>query len=119
MYGLPEGFDASRFVGCTLEQVSFSANTVHLSFDNDISITIEASFTHSMPGDTDRSERSSLPILESRLMQLVGQSIQAAQASSDGTLTLTFGNGQALVCYDDTPQYEAYCLKLGDDEIIV
>jgi hypothetical protein len=99
--------------------VSFSVNTVHLSFSNDVSITIESCFAHSTHGDLDRSERERPPIRESRLMQLVGESIESAQASSDGTLSLKFTNGQILACYDDTALYEAYRLKLGEEEIIV
>ncbi len=52
-------------------------------------------------------------------MQLVGESIDSAEASSDGTLTLRFTNGQVLACYDDTSQYEAYRLRFGAEEIIV
>lgn len=119
MYRFPTGFDTSRLFGCVLEQVSFSANTIHLSFGNDVSITIESCFAHSTGGDLDRSDQEHLPIRESRLMQLVGESIESAQASPDGTLSLKFSNGHALASYDDAPQYEAYRLNLGEEEIIV
>lgn len=119
MYGLPIGLDVSCMVGCTLEQVSFSVNTVHLSFSKDVSITIEACFMHSIPGDAGGSKPTQVPLHESRLMQLAGESIESAQASADGTLSLTFTNGHRLVIYDDTPQYEAYRIRLGGEEIIV
>lgn len=119
MNGLPSGFDSSRLVGCTLEQLSFSVNTVHLSFSSDVSITIEAYFSHSIPGDAGGSKPTQVPLRESRLMKLAGESIESAQASSDGTLRLTFTNGQRLVFYDDTPEYEAYRIRLGEEEIVV
>jgi len=119
MYGLPVDFDASRLVGCTLEQVSFSENTVHLSFSNDASITIESCFAHSAHDDLGDAERSRVPVRESRLMQLLGESIDSAHASAEGTLSLRFTNGQVFACFDDTSQYEAYRLKLGEEEIIV
>ena len=119
MYGLDLGFDTSRLVGCTLEQVSFSENTVHLSFSRDVSITIEGCYSHSMRGNPRDAERTCLPVRESRLMQLLGESIETAHASPEGTLSLRFTNGQSLACFDDTPQYEAYRLKLGEEEIIV
>ena len=119
MYGLPVDFDASRLIGCTLEQVSFSENTVHLSFSNDASITIESCFAHSAHDDLRNDERSRVPVRESRLMQLLGESIESAHASAQGTLRLGFTNGHILACFDDTSQYEAYRLKLGDEEIIV
>jgi hypothetical protein len=118
MYGLPTGFATSRLLGCTLELVSFSENTVHLSFDKDVSITIESCFTHSLESDSS-GERTRLPVRESRLMELLGKSIASAHASAEGTLTLLFTNGQSLACFDDTPEYEAYRIKLGDEEIIV
>ena len=119
MYGLPSGFDTSRFVGRTLEQVSFSANTVHLTFDEDVSITIESSLAHWTGEDVDHSNRITIPVSESRLMQLVGESISSVDASADGTLTVWFSNGHAIACYDDTPMYEAYRLRFGDEEIVV
>lgn len=50
MYGLPSDFDASIFVGRELQQVSFTVNTVHLTFDGDVAITLESSFVFQMDG---------------------------------------------------------------------
>ena len=119
MYGLPPGFDTSRLLGCALEQVSFSENTVHLSFTNDVSITIESCFAHSRHGGLGDVERTRVPVRESQLMQLLGESVESAHASADGTLRLRFTNGHVLACFDDSPQYEAYRIKLGEEEIIV
>lgn len=119
MYGLDPGFDASRLVGCTLELVSFSENTVHLSFSDEFSITIVGCYQHLTHGDSRDTERTCLPIRESRLMELLGESIETAHASPEGTLSLRFTNGQSLACFDDTPRYEAYRLKIGEEEIIV
>jgi len=117
MYGLPTAFDASRFVRLTLEQVSFTINTVHLSFSDDVSITLESSFEHLAKDGKPR--RLAVPVTESQLMQLLGESVESAHASTDGTLSLRFGDGQALTCYDDAPMYEAYRLRFGDEEIVV
>ena len=119
MYGLPEEFDASRLVGCVLEQVSFSVNTMHLSFSNDVSITIESCFAHSTYRDLSSAKRIRIPVRQSSVMQLLGESITSAHATSDGTLILKFANGQALACFDDTSQYEAYRIMLGKEEIVV
>lgn len=123
MYGLPPGFNALRLIGCKLEQVSFSVNTVHFSFSNDVSndvsVTTESCYTHSAPGDAGNAVLTRVPVRESRLMQLLGESIESAGASTDGTLTLTFTNGHRLVFHDDTPQYEAYRIRIGNDEFIV
>lgn len=119
MYGFPSGFDASRFVGRTLELVSFSENTVHLSFDETVSITIESCFAHWTQGDVGHSHRRTVPVSDSQLMQMLGASIESAEAASDGTLTLRFTNGHMFACYDDAPMYEAYRMRFGDEEIFV
>lgn len=117
MYGLPTEFDASRFARLTLEQVSFTVNTIHLSFSENVSITIESSYEFlDWNGD---ARRQTVPVNDSRLMQLLGKSVESARASNDGTLILCFGNGQTLTCYDDTPMYEAYIIRFGVEEIIV
>ena len=119
MYGLPRGFDASRLVGRTLDFVTFTSNTVHFSFDGGASITIEASFTHWIRGAAPSSQRLSVPVSESRLMQVVGAAVSAARATEDGTLVLDFTNGQSIAVHDDSPRYESYRMQLGDEEIIV
>ena len=119
MYGLPNGFDGSRLVGCRLVQVAFSANTVHFAFSDSASITVESSFSYMTAGDAAPPEMTHLPVRSSRVMQLVGEAIRSASASVDGTLTIVFASGQTLIIYDDTPLYEAYRLKIGQEEIIV
>ena len=119
MYGLPAGFDESRLVGLNLEQVLFTANTIHFFFSESVSITVESSFEHRVANQIGESVRVSVPMCESRPMQLIGESIVFAQTSADGTLTLRFGSGHTLSCYDDTPMYEAYRINFGDDEIVV
>lgn len=119
MHGFPSGFEASRFVGRVLEEVAFSANTVHLSFDASVSITIESSFAHWARQDAGLRNVTEVPVTESRLMQLIDASVESAVAADDGTLTLNFSNGQSFECYDDTPMYEAYHIMFGDEEIHV
>lgn len=46
MYALPTDLDLSGFIGKTLEQVSFSVNTIHMAFEDGFSITLESSFAH-------------------------------------------------------------------------
>lgn len=118
MYGLPANFDASRLVGCRLEQVCFSANTAHFAFDQEVCITIESCFSYTTV-DTGRSDLATVPIRESAVMQLIGQSVELAYGSPDGSLTLVFANRHSLVCHDDSTDYESYRLKIGDEEIVV
>ncbi len=52
-------------------------------------------------------------------MQLLGASVESASACADGTLSLRFGDGQVITCYDDSPLYEAYRVRFGDEEVVV
>lgn len=119
MYGLPAGFDASRFVGRTLEQVSFTANTVNLIFDQNVSLTLESNYEHILLDERHSSAIANIPVAESQLMQLLGEPIRMASASADGTLILSFANGHSLKCYDDSSEYESYKISFGDEEIVV
>jgi len=118
MYGLPQDFDTSVFVGKSLQLVSFTANTIHLAFDDEVSITVESSFAHDL-GQTGPPTVETVPVRESRLMQLVERTVVRAEARDRGTLVLYFDNGQTFFCFDDLPQYESYSITLGDRQIIV
>lgn len=118
MYGFPSNFDASRFLGCVLESISFTVNTIHFQFEDDVSITIESCLSHVLEKDSE-FKKIHIPILESQLMQLIGEKIEFSEAKTDGTLILQFSNDQKLMVYDDTPMYESYQMRFGDNEIIV
>ena len=120
MYGLPKDFDGSMFVGRTVGLVSFSVNTIHISFDGDISITLESSFEHRL-GTEEPAQVcvQEVPVEESRLMQLTGRSVESVEANVDGTLTLHFDGGHILPCFDDSPQYASYRITHGNLEIYV
>ena len=118
MCGLPSDFDASIFVGRTLEQVSFSANTIDFSFGRDLSITIEGSFTHKTLDDED-PQKERVPVMYSKLMRLTQKSVRFAEAVREGLLILSFEDGQVLSCFDDSPNYESYRISHGDVEHII
>ena len=45
MYGLPANFDASLFVGRTLQLICFSANQIYLHFDTELMLTMKDGFS--------------------------------------------------------------------------
>jgi hypothetical protein len=121
MYAIPEDFDVTIFVGKTLEQVSFTTNTLTFSFDDDVGIAVESEVWHAGHDDQgDRwLERSPIPVKQSKLMYLLGSSIASVAVDGRATLVLQFANGHTLRCVEDTDQYECYHLRIGDDEIHV
>jgi hypothetical protein len=52
-------------------------------------------------------------------MRIVGCTVSHVGCEPDGTLTLTFTNGDALVIYANDPQYEAYTLLVDGSEYVV
>lgn len=117
MYGLPDSFEPSIFVGRVIEQMSFTPNTLFVGFDHDISITIMGEFRYAL-GDQLHPTRQAVPVANSSVMSLVGKRVRSADTTPNGTLTLHFDPG-CLVLVDDSPTYESYTLRLGEREIIV
>ncbi len=119
MYGLPEDFDGSFFIGCTLEIVSYTENSVFLGFGNEMSITTESSYECRFVDKEEYVEAQQPPVTFSRLMRLLGCKVASVDAKQEGTLTLHFEGGSVFRCFDDQPGYECYRIARGDEEIRV
>ncbi len=119
MYGVPKDFDSSRLIGCVLDVVSFSVNTVHFAFSDDVSITVESCFRHSSAVLPNDPVVVHVPVSESNLMQLLGAKIEAVNLTTEGSLILLFDNGHCLDLIDDSTSYEAYRIRIGAEEIVV
>ena len=118
MYGLPKDFDTSIFLGKTIQAISFSANTIDFMFDDALSITATGSFSHHIPGQNS-DEVESIPVKNSKLMQLTEKSVVSAKVEGRGNLVLQFNDGQILRCIDDTPRYESYSITYHSKETFV
>ncbi len=119
MYGLPADFNTSVFVGQGLESVCFNVNQIHFRFDNKLSISCEGHFAYFTEQEEKEQNIQKIPVTSSGVMHLLGHRVVDARAERDGTLTLRFDNEQRLVFYDNSPQYEAYHIQIGDKTIIV
>jgi hypothetical protein len=118
MYGLPVDFDASIFHGRECCQISFTENTVYITFDEDLAITLESSFAFCLSAGTEAVVQAP-PVESSSLMALLGKRVRHASATLQGTLTLDFEGGATLVCLDDSKEYESYHIWSSGKEIIV
>jgi hypothetical protein len=118
MYGLPADFDPTLFLGRELEQVSFTANTVHLTFDGDASITILDTFEVRLVQGA-APVRQTPPVEQSNLMGLLGRRVVSAHRTATGTMALAFEQGGELLCMDESTQYESYTIRIGGREIVV
>ncbi len=118
MYGLPANFDAEVFVGKKLDLICYSTNTINISFEGDVSITLMGSFIYRhSPYET--VIKQCPPMSSSDMMRLVGKVVCYAEGRKDGTLTLRFDNGHILELLDDVKEYEAYIIRIGKRDIIV
>lgn len=118
MYGLPVDFDGSFLVGRNLEMICFSSNQIYLHFDNQVTVTIEGEFSYQPQRCEADAQPSHIPIMESKLMQLLEHSISEAAGDEDGTLTLVFDNGHVLKCFDAS-DYESYQINYGTGRLII
>jgi len=119
MYGLPKDFSAQVFVGATLEQICFFENQIRFILREDLSITVEASFSYSRDDSGKSMTVYYMPVLSTDVMAVIGRTVSSAAAESDGTLSLTFDNGCVVAIYDVSDRYESYRIKAGERDIIV
>lgn len=118
MHGLPRDFDFAAFHGRTIEQISFAAYLVVLSFGEDLWLQVESSLSYRLdPHQPDTFE--TIPISRSGLMVLIGKTVERADTPGDGTLALHFEDGARFQCFDDKPMYECYQLWIGGRRVIV
>jgi hypothetical protein len=117
VHGLPADFDPKVFVGRELQQISFTVNTIHLTFDGEVAITLEGSFLL-RAGPAAETTKHTVPVTDSSLMSLVGKRILEARREGS-TLALEYEGGGLLACLDDSREYESYHLRIGDEEIAV
>ena len=119
MYGFPIDLDPGVFVGRTLEQFTMSVNTVFFWFDVDLTITVTGRYEYrTSTGEIITASAEELPETTG-LPRLVGKTVTAARASSDGTLSLEFESSAGLDIVEDTPQYECYIIKYRDRQFII
>ena len=113
LYGLSPDFDGSFLAGKTLELVCFGAQQVYLHFSSDVLITIESAFSCRQKAGAPVT-RTTVPVLQSDLMTLLGRSVVRALGDGDGTLSIEFDDGRVLACYDTSQEYESYSIRHGD-----
>lgn len=119
MYKLPKDFDASFFVGKSLDFLTFSQNSVAMVFSESVCITVESSLQHKTGTEATDEPIQHLPLHDSQLTQLLGRSVTQAFGQEDGTLTIIFDNGHVLNIFDDQESYESYSIMDGKRTIYI
>jgi hypothetical protein len=122
MYGrmgsMPKSNDGiSFFVGSYLAQVSFGKFDLGLNFDRPASnIMIESSFgVRRSSGDLTKYE-----IFEvTELRDFLNCDVSAASWGEQGTLILEFQDGNQILVFDDSDQYESFVIRYGTITIVI
>lgn len=121
MYGLKKEIDLSFLNGRELMHVALGARSISFRFDEDvaISISVEGDFSY-FDGQAEWWDREQNPAqMANRTVSLVGATIQSFVGHEDGTLILTFSNGQRLTIRDSSKEHESYHITRPGQTIVV
>ncbi len=114
----PAEGELNFLLGLPLFQVCMGANEVILNFDDDVSITVEATISFR---DTSGNETtySNLPSAAPALVKLLSSNIDWLSMEGNGTLSLRFVTGSTLVIHNDSEMFESYHVKRAGEVYVV
>jgi hypothetical protein len=120
MYGLNKDIDLSFLNGREVIQVAIGVYQIQFGFDQDVMICVHSQFGY-FDG---RDEWVWTPVpgtaqIAARTVALLGATIESFQGDEDGTLKLTFSNGQRLTILDNSKEYESYDIIRPGSTIVV
>src|SRR5262245_45045501 len=120
MYGLKRGIDLSFLKGRELGQVAIGVYQIVFAFDEDVRISVQGQFSY-FDGHDELlwSPGPGSSNIAARTVSLLGASIETFEAKEDGTIGLTFSNGQSLSILDSCKEYESYDITRPGETIIV
>ena len=120
MYGLSKDIDLSFLAGRQVEQVAIGVHQVQFGFDEDVIISVESQFVYfgAQQEWTWKPEPGAAQIA-TRMVSLLGATIQSFEGHENGTLTLVFSNGHRLTIFDSSKEYESYDIARPGQTIVV
>ena len=118
MYGLNKDTDLSFLKGQEVIQIAIGVFQVQFHFDRDAIISVEGEFQY-LSENNSSHWRQGTPEAAAPALRLLGSSIQNVDGKEDGTLDLTFSNGDHLVVRDNSKEYESYTISGGPSGSIV
>lgn len=119
MYDLPKGATFDFLRNQELELLCFAPYTVTLHFGEGIQLQIEGSFEHVIAGQDAKPVASKFPMSGSRLMRLLLERVSKVSTKHDGTLPLSFGDGDLVVIKGNAGPYESYNVTRPGHPLIV
>jgi hypothetical protein len=120
MHGLKKDIDLSFLNAREVIQVAIGVYQIQFGFDEDVIIYVESRFNY-FDGQEEwlwKPEPGAAQIA-ARTVALLGATIKSFESKVDGTLTLTFSNGQRLTIADSSRKYESYQITRPGEIIVV
>lgn len=118
MYGLPSDFDPQIFVGRELESITYAVNVIVLSFSDQLIVSVAGAVPYRIGKDAEPSSDRP-PAGRTKLVSLVGRSVQTFDLKSPRELVLGLGGEACVTLLDDADNYECYQISTREREIIV
>ena len=119
MYLPPPKEVLQKLKGKEVDTVSHAKYVMHISFDKDNMITVEAPFQ--LRNDCEKESRTYLdfPLSNSPAVRILGSRVFDIDTSENGSLILSFENGEILIVDASEHRYEAYTLKIDGRKYVV
>ena len=120
MYKIPTNYNIEKLRGAIVETISFSPNTIVISFGNNGLIAIEGFFSFSL--DSKKNEYTELYPIKSdfRLLNLLGLAVTNLIINKNrNSLVITFDKNCELEL-NSNEMYESFKIKVkGNEQIII
>jgi hypothetical protein len=118
MYGISSTADFSFLVGKMVEQVCLGQYQTQIHLD-DAYLSIEGKHTLLRAEDHTEItwERDRFP--SDGVSQLLGQTLSEVSVNEGGPVEFRFSQGDRLLIFDDSPQYESFQIRCGNLWIVV
>jgi hypothetical protein len=118
MHGLPKDINLSFLKSRELIQICFGAYQVQFNFDKNVRIYVNNAFSYADAVGivSEMKSGASATVLVDKL---IGKTVTEVSPSEDGTLQITFNNGEKLTFCDDNKAYECYEILNGEKTIPV
>jgi len=118
MHGLKENTDLTFLKGREVIQVAIGKDQVIFAFDEDVTISVEGQFEYADKASSSEWRPGSSQVAASAV-SLLGTTVESVHGQADGTLKMTFSNGDRLVIRDVSSEYESYQITRPGQTIVV
>lgn len=120
MHGLGKDIDLSFLNGRQVELVAIGTYQIVFGLDDEVRISVYSEFNY-FDGQNEwtwKPEPAAAQVA-ARTVSLLGSSIVSFEGRTDGTLSLTFSNGQRLTLLDSSKEFDSYDITRPGQTIVV